>query len=589
MFNNNQPRSPWLKSERQLNVDPSASFVEYLRWMRSPDTEESETTQVQILQMAAENGRGYKQRLEILNNRIKQIAGETNTFLVECPWRLRVGGQRGPENILLPAFDALGIPYIPSSTLRGIARNQAIREIMLKNNIGDWKEAEKQVAPWFGSLEEKGMDRAGKVIFLDAYPEPNQGSILAVDMVNNIWNWNENVVVYKPNPNHFLSLKKPSFIIGLKRTSICNDNIFDQIKSWLIKGLQSGIGSQVNTGYGELIEKGKINQLEGFLQVKFTLEGQLIHGCQRITWNREKGEYQSAAEPEVRPVAFKSMLRYWFRVFALRFLPANEVKQWEHNLFGSLKFKSQGWVNFRIKELMNPRSGEQGKTAPCLRQSGILKLSFSQQVPNEHKTTIENLFKSLTWLMFHLGGVGQGARRPLYSRKNRPNGKPPWYRGVKLNADRDDLFQELPRKPEEFKKIFEGKLQDFYKNLKEITGNIIALNLPLSTKLSSEKNWNEIVDNNCQIVVCSGNYNQEFGKPHALAVLHDTSLKNKGRYDSNICGESGDRSPIWIADLGNYQVVTVFGANEINRKNFLKLLKEKTDLKEYAQIQWEIK
>ena len=38
--------------------------------------------------------------------------------------------------------------------------------------------------------------------------------------------------------------------------------------------------------------------------------------------------------PEVRPVAFKSMLRYWFRSFALGVLEPGQVQEWENQIFG---------------------------------------------------------------------------------------------------------------------------------------------------------------------------------------------------------------------------------------------------------------
>ena len=53
-------------------------------------------------------------------------------------------------------------------------------------------------------------------------------------------------------------------------------------------------------------------------------------------------------------------------------------------------------------------------------------------------------------------------------------------------------------------------------------------------------------------------------------------------YDSELCGVSGDRSPVWIANLGNYQVVTVFGTNKGKRQQFLTQLKEESD--RYLQI-----
>ncbi|MCC5633480.1 RAMP superfamily CRISPR-associated protein [Nostoc sphaeroides CHAB 2801] len=236
----NQPPipSPWLKPENPPQPHSEASFVEYLRWMRSPSSEYKDPTKVQLLQMAQE-GANYSTRLQQLTQRTQLIA--QNTFKVQCPWRIRVGGHRGPESILLPAFDALGMPYIPSSTLRGLARTQAIREIIRQQNI-KWEDAEKQIAPWFGSLDAKNKsDRSGKVVFLDAYPMPNQ-NILAVDMANNIWQWEDNSPKYSPNPNPFFSLEKPLFVIGLRLTSGCQDEqILEKVKQWLIAGLQAGV------------------------------------------------------------------------------------------------------------------------------------------------------------------------------------------------------------------------------------------------------------------------------------------------------------------------------------------------------------
>ena len=115
--NRSQP-SPWLNPDSEPVPNATASFVEYLRWMREPDHQHKDATKVQILHLAQENA-NYRDRLKQLTQRIQLIAGRDNTFEVTCSWRMRVGGHRGPESILLPAFDALGMPFIPSSTLRG--------------------------------------------------------------------------------------------------------------------------------------------------------------------------------------------------------------------------------------------------------------------------------------------------------------------------------------------------------------------------------------------------------------------------------------------------------------------------------------
>lgn len=112
----NRP-APWLghPSDPNPSPDPTASFIEYLRWMRAPATPFKDGAKVDLVHQA-EAKANYGARLQVLNARIKRIAGEENTFQVTCPWRIRVGGAKGPESMLLPAFDHLGIPYIPSST-----------------------------------------------------------------------------------------------------------------------------------------------------------------------------------------------------------------------------------------------------------------------------------------------------------------------------------------------------------------------------------------------------------------------------------------------------------------------------------------
>ncbi len=601
---NNPPQpSPWLDSDNEPNPSATASFVEYLRWMREPKSDDKDSTKVQILQMAEERA-NYSTRLAQLTKRTELIAGKENTFQVKCSWRIRVGGHRGPESILLPAFDALGMPYVPSSTLRGVARTQAIQEIMATEKV-NWKEAEKKVAPYFGSLDaENERDRSGKVVFLDAYPLSSQSGGLAVDMANNIWSWEGNSLKYSPNPNPFLSLKEPTFLMGLRLASGCdNPEILKRVKQWLIAGLQSGIGSQVNTGYGELIRAGVGKPASEFFSIEFSLEGQLIHGRQKFTqwqWNDRRNQWQmrGLADAEVRPVAFKSMLRYWFRSLALGLLDRvdqDKVKEWEAKLFGAIAPQQRGWVKFEIREgrvtQREPRPNFQGKDDACGEQAGILSLAYSTQAAEDKKAAIAQLFKTLTWMMFHLGGIGQGARRPCYSRKTRE--RAPWYRGSTLYPDSNDAFWKLPDTPQEFQKLFQQRLQQFYQAFSQLTGSQIDPRSLQAIGQVSRDRWTEAVDANCRIVVCAGA--EDFGKPYALAVLHSKDLKVKDRqgredYDGNLCGQVAGGvkpSPVWIADLGDYQVVTVFGATQDPRKKYLKELRDRTSPQNYAQI-WPI-
>lgn len=600
----NQPPipSPWLNPENEPQPHPDASFIEYLRWMRVTSENDviKNSTKVQILQMA-EQGSKYSQRLQQLTKRTELIAQKS--FKVQCPWRIRVGGHRGPESILLPAFDALGIPYIPSSTLRGVARTQAIREIMAKNNI-EWQEAEKQIAPYFGSLETQDKaNQAGKVVFLDAYPLPNQNqNVLAVDMANNIWQWDNNSPKYSPNPNPFFSLEKPMFLIGLRLASNCQDNdILEKVKQWLIKGLQAGVGSQVNTGYGQLNPAGKLEKNHEFFRVEFVIEGQLIHGRQKLkdikqpyqkdrdgNFRLSQGKLKpnTINHPEVRSVAFKSMLRYWFRTFALGILEPGEVQEWEAKIFGGITTPNQkfGWLMVRTLEI-KPKAVKSNQDEQ--EQQGILTLHYSPEIPKDKQDNLQKLIKNLTWLMFHLGGIGQGARRPCYSRQ-----KHPYLRGSTLIPESKDSFWQLPKTPKEFQQLFQQRLEAFYQGLQALGVNFNYRQLRSCGTVNSFT-WFEALDINAKIIVVSNK--DDDNKGYALETLHEYFHKlETPNYSEakNLCGgvnkdnpfpnRNAKRevipSPVWIADLGNYQVVTVFGANENPRRKYLETLQNKVQI-----------
>ncbi|AFZ61244.1 type III-B CRISPR module RAMP protein Cmr6 [Anabaena cylindrica FACHB-243] len=594
----NQPAipSPWLNPDNEPKPHPDASFVEYLRWMRSPQNDDAikNSTKVQILQMA-EQGSKYSQRLQELTKRTELIA--QSSFKVQCPWRIRVGGHRGPESILLPAFDALGIPYIPSSTLRGVARTQAIREIMAQQNL-EWKDAEKQIAPWFGYLDAKNPgDRSGKVVFLDAYPLPLQNqNVLAVDMANNIWQWENNSPRYSPNPNPFLSLEKPMFMIGLRLASNCQDNgILEKVKQWLINGLQAGVGSQVNTGYGQLNPAGKLENNGEFLRVKFILEGQLIHGQQKFRninqpyriANNGNIKTDTINHAEVRPVAFKSMLRYWFRSFVLGVLEPGIVQTWENQIFGGINpTKQYGWLMVRVLEGKITQKEAQNQNDKVGSQEGILTLKYSPEIPEFQKRNLQKLIKNLAWLMFHLGGIGQGARRPCYSRQN--NQYAPWWRGSTLIPESEDSFWELPETTQQFQKLFRQRIEAFYQALQSLSVNFNYRQLRSCGTVNSFT-WFEALDINAKIIVVKNNNSN---KGYALNTLHQHfhQLENTNYTEAkNLCGgvkkdfpnkvkREVVPSPIWIADLDDYQVVTVFGATENPRRKYLETLQNKLQI-----------
>lgn len=508
--NNNRPPSPWLDSDNEPSPDRSASFVEYLRWMRPANHEYKDATKTQILQMATEN-KNYDAYLKVRNQRTTLIASKANTFEVSCPWRIRVGGHRGPESILLPAFDAQGIPYIPSSTLRGVARTQAIRTVMQQKNC-KWEDAEKDslIVRHFGALDAAPQNQAGKIVFLDAYPIAGKCHV-AMDMANNIWSWENNDLKYSPNPNPFLSLEKSSFLIGLRLiTGETDQQLLKQVKDWLLAGLANGAGSQVNTGYGQLVNRDSPKPKREFLQVKFGLEGQLIHGYQKPgqwQWNDRRNEWQARGSnhAEVRPTAFKSMLRYWFRVFALGVMAPQLVQEWEGKIFGAISpTQSHGYLQVNIIEgkvtQKEARPSRQGQNDPCGEMEGKVTFSWSPEVPQDPES-VGKLVKSLAWLMFNLGGLGQGSRRPRYSRRNSASQRAPWWRGSTFYLESDPWHDPEDLSPKKYASLFKRRLREFYTALEEVTQRQIVLERLQTRGTVNASTWEEAADANCCIMV----------------------------------------------------------------------------------------
>jgi CRISPR-associated protein Cmr6 len=204
-------------------------------------------------------------------------------------------------------------------------------------------------------------------------------------------------------------------------------------------------------------------------------------------------------------------------------------------------------------------------------QSGILVLSLSDECPDEQKESSQQLFLNLTWLMFHLGGVGQGARRPCYSRKNRD--RAPWWRGSTLIPRTNDKFWELPESAREFAELLRKRIRNFFEALATVTRQSINPQQPKICTEPTQRHWTEAVDAHCRILITQGD--AERNKPYALAKLHQLDGRGE-QYDRFLCGGVGKDvipSPVWIADFDGYEAVTVFGATADPRRRFVDELK----------------
>lgn len=304
-----------------------------------------------------------------LNQRTRQLAGEEGIVTIDFNWRVRVGGTRGFRELLLPVLHPVfGIPYIPASTLKGAARAWA------ENSQTD----DARVKDLLGMLDHK-VAQAAKVEFLDAFPTK---PCLSVDVATPQWHWQNNKVVYKPEPHPLLSMEQPQLLIGLRPTARGIADDVKVVRKWLENALHTGIGSRVSSGYGRTL--GQLANLPHSKSYNFELWTQGMYGS-----NPPARENSWRGSPEFRPTAVRGILRYWFRAVALGLHDAATCQTLEDRVFG--KLGQQGKLS--ISTLVNPPA----KTNPYL-YTGKIALEATEP-------KFLNLASQLLILASHLGGI----------------------------------------------------------------------------------------------------------------------------------------------------------------------------------------
>ncbi|MFM6270151.1 MAG: type III-B CRISPR module RAMP protein Cmr6, partial [Dolichospermum sp.] len=108
--------------------------------------------------------------------------------------------------------------------------------------------------------------------------------------------------------------------------------------------------------------------------------------------------------------------------------------------------------------------------------------------------------------------IGQGARRPCYSRQ-----KHPYLRGSTLIPESKDSFWQLPKTPKEFQQLFQQRLEAFYQGLQALGVNFNYRQLRSCGTVNSFT-WFEALDINAKIIVVSNK--DDDNKGYALETLH---------------------------------------------------------------------
>lgn len=388
--------------------DQASHTVEKLPQMKSPlqtlkhkeftlDRQNKELV-FPVLQASVQSDQTCTALYKKLCEQMKLMADPNGIVMAEFPWRLRVGGMRGFRDLLLPVFHpTYGIPYVPSSSIKGLVRAWA------RHNLPD--DQKYQVDQLLGFLDGRKAAIA-KVQILDSFPTK---PCLSVDIANPQWVWDKNQVKYGAIPHHLLSMQDVTLQIGLQKTSRGSIADVQTVKHWLQQALLSdGLGSRVSAGYGRAKKVDKVTRPDTSCDYRSEHEFEF--------WSQ--GMYGSSPEnPEFRPVAIRGMLRYWFRSIAFGLYPIGVCQRLEGRLFGTLEDSTN---------LGKPRQGS--IVVSALWRSNELEppknpmTVTGEIILNAQSESDLLLAQKLLELSFCLGGLGRGARRPLHINRDRLRG-----------------------------------------------------------------------------------------------------------------------------------------------------------------------
>lgn len=504
---------------------------------------------------------GLCQRVEWLACSVGK--GETRRkAIVEADynWRVRVGGTQGFREQLLPVMHPVyGIPYVPSSTLKGIVRAWARH-----NDVDD---VDRQLGFLSGSEA-----RMAAVEFLDAFP---MAPSVAADVITPQWSWRGDEVSYKPEPHHMLSLNKLSLKIGLTHTSCGAESDVEAVLGWLTSALaENSLGSRGSAGYGQAyaIDNARPTLVASQYQsvYPFKLWSQGIYGAYP-----PKSRQGHDGLREFRPVALKGVLRYWFRVIALGLYSPQTCKSLEARLLGTIEPKAvAGAVSVQVA------FSEEIDIQPHVVEGSIV-------IKSRHPQYLALVSKVLE-LMCHLGGIGRGSRRPLH-----------WNDGFRGCYWELTETSTLPNSLTQWRNF----LMEDNNSLRQLFQSVQAFDTPQScTPGSVDYRKQGVLNEQSEIILVTAkdlkhpaavtNWKEE-GKEDktvrgpALALLYgDPKFKGGKSPDGNpeVGGKMG--TPSYVIIQSNfpsqgdpYQAVTVFGANNPHRQKFVSALTSKYGLR----------
>ena len=205
---------------------------------------------------------------------LKQLRYNVESFSLTVFWRLVIGlGASHPQETSMTLHHIYGIPYIPASAVKGVARHWAILkfadEKSKKENQG-FEKSVKEVSDALDKCNDLNFEvdgitfnnlirifgtqkQEGKVMFFDAYPLENIN--LKIDIMNPHYpeyysgklppaDWQS------PVPIKFLTIERTKFQFHIASKE---KDLLDKVRKLLIEVLKNyGIGAKTSLGYGQL-------------------------------------------------------------------------------------------------------------------------------------------------------------------------------------------------------------------------------------------------------------------------------------------------------------------------------------------------
>jgi len=204
----------------------------------------------------------FEKNINNQENMIKIMFNNYYTNNLETTYRLLIGSEQSVYETSIRLHHIYGIPYIPSTAIKGVVRSYYI----LENFADELKEYENRYnifenevlfkdeifVNYFGSQEKEG-----KIIFFDAFPTTPPK--IKVDIMNphyeDYYNDNKNKIAptddKNPIPIPFLTVEDTEFKFFIASKEPIDENFVKLFKEAL---KNHGIGAKTSVGYGYLEE-----------------------------------------------------------------------------------------------------------------------------------------------------------------------------------------------------------------------------------------------------------------------------------------------------------------------------------------------